>query len=123
MNRRALLALLAALPLTAFAGQAYDTNSFTRAQSAGDPVLVMVHADWCPTCRKQDPTVESLLKTDEFAKVRLFKVDFDNQADVVKSFNVKKQSTLILYRGDKEIARSIGETRAEAIAEMLRKAL
>ena len=83
----------------------------------------MVHADWCPTCRKQDPTVESLLKTDAFAKVRLFKVDFDNQADVVKSFNVKKQSTLILYRGDLEIARSVGETRAEAIAEMLRKAL
>ncbi len=123
MNRRTLLAFLAILPLTAFAGQAYDSGKFTAAQRAGDPILVVVSADWCPTCRKQDPTVESLLKTDEFSKVRMFKVDFDDQADVVKSFNVKKQSTLILFRGNKELARSVGETRAEVISEMLRKAL
>jgi len=123
MNRRTLLAYLAALPLTAFAGQPYDTSSFSAAQRAGDPILVVVSADWCPTCRKQDPTVESLLKTDEFSRIRMFKVDFDNQEDVLKALSVRKQSTLILFKGNQEIARSIGETRAEAIAQMLRKAL
>ncbi len=124
MMRRALLVFLAMLPFTAFAGgQSYDSARFSAAQRAGDAILVVVSADWCPTCRKQDPTVARLLETDEFSRIRMFKVDFDNQEDALKAFNVKKQSTLILFKGKQEIARSIGETRSEAIAQMLRKAL
>ncbi len=126
MHRRTLLALLATLPFASFARAAakpFDPAAFAAAQKSGKPVLVVAYAEWCPTCRKQEPAIESLLKTPEFANFQWFKVDFDLEEEVLKSFRVTKQSTLIVFRGDKEVARSTGQTRTEAIAELLRKAL
>lgn len=67
--------------------------------------------------------MEALLKTPEFAGVSWFKVDFDSQDAVLQAFKVSKQSTLIMFRGDKEIARSTGQTAPDAIAGLIRKAL
>lgn len=126
MLRRSFLGLLALLPLVPVAqaatGQPFETAPFDAARKAGKPVLVMVYAEWCPTCRKQDPAVDALIKTPEFAGFEVFRVDFDMQDDVLEAFKVRKQSTLIVFKGQKEVARSTGETRPEAIAELLRKA-
>lgn len=126
MLRRSFLGLLAALPfvpLAAAAARPFEMAPFNAAQKAGKPILVVVYAEWCPTCRKQDPAVETLMKTPEFAGFEVFRVDFDMQDEVLEAFRVRKQSTLLVFRGDKEVARSTGETRPEAIAQMLRKAL
>lgn len=125
IRRQALAALLAlvAAPLAHAAGMPFEQSAFDTARRSGKPVLVMVHADWCPTCRKQDPAVQDLLKQSEFSGIQLLVVDFDMQDDVLKALRVTKQSTLILYKGDREVSRSTGETRPEAIAQMLRKAL
>lgn len=125
LRRHALAALLAlaAAPLAHAAGVPFEQVDFEAARRGGKPVLIMVHADWCPTCRKQAPAVEDLLKQSEFSGIQLLVVDFDMQEDVRKTFRVTKQSTLILFKGDKEVSRSTGETRPEAIAQMLRKAL
>ncbi len=63
----------------------FGEGTFTL-QHAPKPVLVMVYADWCPTCRKQDPVVEALLKTPEFAKVALFRVDFAKLEEALPAF-------------------------------------
>jgi len=124
MNRRAALLALATLPFSRLtSSQPFESATFDSARKTGKPVLVMVHANWCPTCRKQEPAVNTLLKAPEFSTVQLFKVDFDAQEDVRKVFNVSKQSTLILFKGDKELARSTGVTQPEMIAQMLRKGL
>lgn len=127
MTRRSALLALATLclaPLAAVAaGQPFEQVPFDAARKAGKPVLVMVYADWCPTCRKQDPVVEALLKTPEFAKVALFRVDFDMQDEVLKALEVQRQSTLIVFKGGREVARSTGDTKPDSIAAMLRKGL
>lgn len=127
MTRRSALLAFAALLAAPFAalagGQPFEQAPFDAARRAGKPVLVMVYADWCPTCRKQDPAVEALLKTPEFAKFALFRVDFDMQDDVLAAFKVQRQSTLIVFKGEREVARSTGDTRPDSIAAMLRKAL
>ena len=125
MNRRQALLTLSGLllsPLAFAAGTPFETAAFDTARRSGKPVLVMVYAEWCPPCRKQDPAVQQVLKQPEFADVQLLTVDFDMQDDVLEKLKVSKQSTLLLFRGDKEIARSTGETRPEAIAQLLRKA-
>lgn len=125
LRRHALVALLAlaAAPLAHAAGVPFEQTAFDAARRNGKPVLVMVHAEWCPTCRKQEPAVLDLLKQPEFSGIQLLVVDFDLQEDVRKTLRATKQSTLILFRGEKEVTRSTGETRPEAIAQMLRKAL
>lgn len=46
----------------------------------------------------------------ENADLIIFRVDFDNQKDVVRQFRAQRQSTLIAYRGREETGRNVGVT-------------
>jgi len=105
------------------AGSPYDAASFAALQKAGQPILVHVHASWCPTCRAQDPIVSGLLKDPRFARLHAVEVDFDTQKDLLRAWHVGTQSTLIVFRGDKEIARSVGDTRAASIEALMLRPL
>lgn len=54
--------------------------------------------------------------------VRL-RVDYDKHKDVVKEFKAKKQSTLVVYKGDKELGRAVGITSEEKIRALVDKAI
>lgn len=104
-------------------GKPFDQAGFEAAQRAGGPILVEVHADWCSVCRKQEPIVSELLRDPARAKFTVFRVDFDRQKDIVKRLGVRYQSTLIVFKGATEVARSTGVTKREEIAEQLDWAL
>jgi len=112
-------ALLAWTPV-AWAGQPFDTKAFQSAQAAEKAILVDVSASWCPTCRKQRPIVEQIEK--EKPDLVVYQVDFDIAKDVLKRFKVQFQSTLIVFRGAKEVARSTAETDPARIRAMVAKA-
>jgi thioredoxin 1 len=99
----------------------YSEAEFNKLQKEGKPILVVVHAPWCPTCRAQAPIINELLSENEFKEITALRVDFDNQKDILKTLNVSKQSTLILFKGGKEVARSIGDTSLWSIEKLLKK--
>lgn len=104
-------------------GKPFDQASFEAAQRAGKPILIEVHAAWCTVCRAQEPIVNELLRDPARAQFAVFRVDFDRQKDVLKRLDVRYQSTLIVFKGAAEVARSTGVTKREAIAEQLDWAL
>lgn len=119
-----LLSLALLFPLFAHAvGEPYTQEKLDALNEAGKPVLVFIYADWCPTCRAQEKILNELLPTDEFKGIATLRVDFDTQKPVVKAFGVRYQSTLIMFKGGREVARVTGETDRDRIAELLRKAL
>ncbi|HJZ19632.1 MAG TPA: thioredoxin family protein, partial [Bradyrhizobium sp.] len=88
----------------AFAAQAaetqdYNAKAFAAAQAAGKPILVEIHASWCPTCKAQLPILGELEKQDKFKNLMVFRVDFDSQKDAVRAFGARVQSTLITFKG------------------------
>jgi thioredoxin len=111
--------LLAWTPV-AGAGQPFDAKAFQSAQAAEKAILVDVTASWCPTCKKQRPIVQQIEK--EKPNLVVYEVDFDTAKDVLKRFRVQYQSTLIVFRGAKEVARSTGETDPALIRAMISKA-
>jgi thioredoxin 1 len=115
--------LLAAAPSQAFQTKPFDAQAFKAAQSAGDPLLVDVFAPWCPTCKAQQQVLDKLQDKPEFAKLTIFKVDFDNQPDVVREFGARMQSTLIAYKGATETGRSAGDTNPASIEALLSSTL
>ena len=122
---RFILSLVAALSFAAAAwaaGKPFDQAGFEAAKAAGKPILVEIHADWCPTCRAQEPVISKLMQDPKNADLVVLRVDFDQQKDVVKRFRAQYQSTLIVFRGKKEVSRSTGETRKDVIAAQLAKA-
>ena len=114
------LAAAAALASPAMAEPVpFSRPAFEAAQAAGHPILVDVHAPWCPTCRAQEPIIHSLQAQPANADLVVFRVDFDNQKDVVRSFRATTQSTLIAFRGSRETGRSAGDTNAASIARLV----
>ena len=59
----------------------------------------------------------------KFKNLVVFEVDFDNQKDAVRAFNAQSQSTLIVFKGEMEIGRSVGDTHQKSIAALLASAL
>ena len=99
----------------------FTTKALGIAQEAGKPILIAVHADWCPVCSKQKPIINSLTETPAFQDLVVLVVDFDNQKDVLKALGVTKQSTLIAMHGAVERDRSVGITGEDAIRSLVMK--
>ncbi len=119
------LTMLVITTTTSFAAErrAFDDKAFAAAQTAGRPILVDIAASWCPTCKAQKPIIEKLSAEPQYKDLLIFEVDFDAQKDVLKKFGARTQSTLIVFKGDKETGRSVGSTDESAIGDLLRKAL
>ena len=117
------IALMASAPLAAMEKKSFDAKAFEAAQAAGQPILVEVTAPWCPTCKAQAPILAKLGSQPKFQNVARFDIDFDSQKDLLRKFNVRMQSTLIVFKGTKEMARSTGDTNAGSIERLLEKSL
>ncbi|MGY4304287.1 thioredoxin 1 [Bradyrhizobium sp. USDA 4369] len=101
----------------------YSDAAFKAAQAAGQPILVEIHAGWCPTCKAQKPIIDKLAADPKFKDLKIFRVDFDDMKPVVKGFGAQMQSTLIVFKGATEAGRSVGDTKEASIAALLDKSL
>ena len=128
ISRRCLLVLAAAggvaLALPAHAAELadYTPSAFDAALASGKPILVWIHASWCPTCKAQAPTLAKIEAESQYRDLMVFRVDFDSQKDAVKRFGARMQSTLIAFREGRETGRSVGDTDPASIAALVAKA-
>lgn len=126
-NRAMIGAALAAVtlssPASAGAEVPYSAAAFKAAQAAGSPILVEIHADWCPICKAQQPILDKLTADPKFKDLKIFRVDFDTMKPELKQFGAQMQSTLIVFKGAVEQGRSVGDTKEASIAALLDKSL
>ena len=115
---------LAATVLCALAAELpFSKPAFDKAIAAGQPVVVDFAASWCPTCKQQKPIVQGLLKDARRASLTVFVADFDKEEALKKELKVTMQSTLVAFKGGKEVARSTGQTDKVELGALLDKAL
>jgi thiol:disulfide interchange protein len=110
-------------PASAAEWKPFDAAAFAQAQKDGKSILVDVFAAWCPVCRVQNPILVQLTREPKFADMVVLKVDFDTQKDDLRALKAQSQSTLIVYKGDKETGRSVGDTNPGSIEALLDTAL
>ena len=123
--RIALAAAVVAIAAPAIASpiQPFTTHAFRAAQAKGQPILVDAHADWCPTCRAQAPTISSISRDPSFARLVILKLDYDHQVQEKRDLGIRQQSTLIAFAGARESARATGITDPAAIRALAATAL
>lgn len=124
LARGAFAAGLFAFALVAGAVEvAYTPAAFDHALVAGTPTVVHFRASWCPTCKAQRPIVDALLHDPKRKDLTLIVADYDKETALKQRLRVAQQSTFVVFKGGKEVARSTGETRKDAIAALFDKAL
>jgi thiol-disulfide isomerase/thioredoxin len=129
ISRRLVLGTIASFAVLSFGATAFaldrkfDQKAFDAAQAAGRPILVEVSAPWCPTCKAQAPILSRLKSDARFKNLAAFVIDFDSQKDLLKKFNVQRQSTLIVFKGKRETGRSTGDTNPQSIEQLLAKSI
>jgi thioredoxin 1 len=86
------------------------------------PVLVDFWAEWCGPCRMVGPAVEQVAKI-MVGKVKVTKLNVDENQEIAMKYNVQSIPSLLLFKGGKEIARTIGAAPKEAYLKFIENSL
>lgn len=105
------------------AGQPITATELADIEKQGKSAVISTHADWCSTCKKQDKVLSDFMKDPDYKNVVFYQVDYDNQKELLKALKVRSQSTIIVYKNGKEVARATGETKEAALAKLTRQAI
>jgi thiol-disulfide isomerase/thioredoxin len=101
----------------------YQADDFARVRAAGKVTAIQFHSGWCPICVMQDRGVRELNADKAFAQVVVFRADFAKEEELRKRFGVNSFSTLVIFRGEEERARTTGDFQAEKLKQLFAKAL
>lgn len=81
------------------------------------PVLVDFYADWCGPCNAMAPVIEELAKELE-GKVKVGKINVDENPDIAVEYNVMSIPTLIVFKNGKEEKRIVGLRNKEELINL-----
>ena len=92
-------------------------NFETEVLNSSVPVLVDFWATWCGPCQMIAPTIEMLAEEYE-GKVKVGKVDVDEEQEIAIKYGVASIPTLVLFENGKEVNRKVGFMPKAEIEEM-----
>lgn len=100
-----------------------DERAFDiQLQRSDIPLLVDFWAPWCGPCRSMAPMFEQAARQLE-PRVRLLKVNTDEEQSLGARFGIRSIPTLALFRGGREIARQAGAMDAASLVRWVQSEL
>ena len=98
----------------------FNKELFDKAQSDGKVILVSSWIKYCTSCASQMKVLNKAKY--EFNNIEYFTFDVTNK-EIAKLFDVQYQSTLLIFKNNKEVYRSIGETSKDIIYKAIQSSI
>ncbi len=98
----------------------YTKELFDKALADGKVVVVSSWVKYCTSCASQMKVLDKA--KNDFDNIEYFKFDVTNK-EIAELFNVQYQTTLLIFKDNKEVYRSIGETTKELIYDALKSVI
>ncbi len=98
----------------------FNKELFDKAQSDGKLVVVNSWAKYCSSCASQMKVLNKA--KNEFDNIEYFTFEITNK-EISKLLNVQYQTTLLIFKDNKEIYRSIGEISRDAVYKAIKSSI
>ena len=98
----------------------FDKKLFDAAQLNGKVVVVSSWTKYCSSCASQMKVLDKA--KNDFDNIEIFSFNITNK-EIAKLFDVQYQTTLLIFKDNKEVYRSIGETSKDLIYEAIQSSI
>ena len=121
MFKKFILILIILIPVSSIASEkktTFDKQLFKNALADGKTVVVSSWIKYCYSCASQMKVLNKA--NNELENMEYFAFDVTNK-EISNLFNVQYQSTILIFKNNKEVYRSIGETSEQEIYSIIKK--
>ena len=98
----------------------FNKELFDKAQSDGKIVIVSSWVKYCTSCASQMKVLDKA--KNDFENIEYFKFDVRNK-EIANLLNVQYQTTLLIFKNNEEIYRSVGETSKDLIYKAIQSSI
>ena len=99
----------------------FSEEIFEKAKASGKTVVVNSYEVWCGTCSKQTKILNQAEK--KFKDIIFLSYEQSKNKNIAQLLGIKFWTTIVVYKGDNEIARIVGRTDKETIYSAIRKGI
>ena len=105
----------------------FKKELFDKAQSEGKIVVISSWIKYCTSCASQMKILQDAKNKGELLDIKFDNIEYFSfdvtKKEISNFFDVQYQTTLIIFKGNQEIYRSIGETTEELIYKALKASI
>ena len=105
----------------------FNKELFDKAQSEGKIVVVSSWIKYCSSCAGQMKILNKAKNDGELADIKFDNIEYFSfevtNKEIANLLNVQYQTTLLIFRDNKEVYRSVGETTKDLIYEAIKSSI
>jgi thioredoxin 1 len=114
------LFLLIFLPINAVEKKTnFSIEIFEEAKASGKTIVINSYEVWCGTCGQQTKILDQAEK--EFKDIVFLSYEQSKNKNIAKKLGIKFWTTIVIYKGDNEVARIVGQTNKKIIYTAIQK--
>ena len=99
----------------------FSIEVFEKAKASGKTVVVNSFEIWCGTCSKQTKILDKAEK--EFKNIIFLSYEQSKHKNIAENLGIKFWTTIVVYKGNDEVARIVGQTDKEIIYAAIQKGI
>jgi|TARA_B110000263_G_scaffold134482_1_gene116798 thiol-disulfide isomerase/thioredoxin len=99
----------------------FSTEIFEKARDSGKTVVINSYEVWCGTCSEQTKILDQAEK--KFKDIIFLSYEQSKNKEIAQKLNIKYWTTIVVYKGNKEVARIVGQTDKKTIYSAIQKGI
>jgi thioredoxin 1 len=97
----------------------FSIDIFEEAKASGKTIVINSYEVWCGTCGKQTKILDQAEK--KFKDIIFLSYEQSKNENIAKQLGIKCWTTIVIYKGDNEVARIVGQTNKKIIYAAIQK--